>query len=120
MSGHTLLPWAVRRMGDDCFVQAKRLKPEHPYDIEIIGDDVNEELYPVEQKMADAKFIVRAVNSHDDLLDACKWFMEKVDDNTLVRDISRDGESGFHIRMLKFVAGLDEAMTAIKKATPPS
>jgi hypothetical protein len=41
-----------------CFVQAPRLKPTDPYDIEVLGDDRNEELYPTWR--ADVDYIAAA------------------------------------------------------------
>ncbi len=63
---HTPTPWRVRYFPDnkDCFVQADRTKPEHRYDIEIIGEDTGGDYYPYEQKEADCHFIVTACNSH--------------------------------------------------------
>lgn len=72
---HTPIPWIVREHPDnksEFFVQGPRLKPEHPYDVEIMADDHGNELYPTEVKRADAEFIVRAVNSHDALAEALK------------------------------------------------
>ncbi len=51
-----------------------------------------------------------------DLLEACKWFMQQLDDDVLVRDISRDGEPDWPMRMLRFTARLAEAAEAIAKA----
>ncbi len=51
-----------------------------------------------------------------ELLKATKNFMKRLDDGTLLRDISRDMESDFHFRMLEFVAELNQAKTAIEKA----
>lgn len=36
----------VQAVEVDCFVQAPRLSSEHPYDIQVLGDDRNETLYP--------------------------------------------------------------------------
>lgn len=62
---HTHEPWRYVQIGDgdDCFIQADRNKPSDPYDIEVMGDDTNEELYPMKQKMADAARIVACVNA---------------------------------------------------------
>lgn len=50
------------------------------------------------------------------LLKSCKWFMKQLDDGVLVRDISRDGEPGWSLRMLKFTASLSEVSIAIEEA----
>lgn len=65
---HTPTPWIVRQKGDDCFVQGPRNKPDDYADIEVLGDDTNEDFYSDEQKLADARFIVRACNAHDELV----------------------------------------------------
>ena len=62
---HSKLPWIVRtnlRDEDYCFVQAPRNKPTDPYDIEVMGEDMNENLYSPQQKRADAELIVECVN----------------------------------------------------------
>lgn len=54
-------PWWVQ--GDESFgyfVQAKRLKASHGYDIEILGDDHNEELYPEDVYLADCHLVAAA------------------------------------------------------------
>lgn len=49
--------WIVRSMrGHQSFVQAPRIDPEHPYDIELLGED--ESLYPT--RNADMTYIVAA------------------------------------------------------------
>lgn len=72
---HSKEPWIYREFPDqrDCFVQAKRNKPTDPYDIEILGDDTNPDLYPIEQKMADAKRIVACVNAFEGIDDPIEW-----------------------------------------------
>lgn len=68
---HTPTPWRYIEFADssDCFVQADRSKPDHPYDIEILGDDTNSKFYPLEQKKADAKRIVECVNLFHEIED---------------------------------------------------
>lgn len=44
----------------DFFVEADRLDPTHPYDIEVMGDDKNPRLYPPAQALSDATFMVAA------------------------------------------------------------
>jgi hypothetical protein len=51
--------WTIREspMGDGrFFVQAPRVDPKHPYDIEVLGED--DSLYPT--KRGDAEFIAKA------------------------------------------------------------
>ncbi len=67
---HTPTPWRVMTLPRTVFIQANRNKPTDPYDIEIMGDDTNEDLYPEIQKCADAEFIVKAVNAHEELVEA--------------------------------------------------
>lgn len=77
-SEHTPLPWWIRKHPHDESVGIVVAKPteDHPYfrsttTIDIIGD----EDYP--RKRADQEFIVRAVNSFDDMLAALKAIAEK-------------------------------------------
>jgi len=67
---HSQLPWEVieHPNGDDLFIRAPKNNPEDPYDIEVMGDDTNEDLYPLEQKRADAYLIVEATNSYPALV----------------------------------------------------
>lgn len=65
-----------------------------------------------ENTAADARLIVQSPA----LLKACKWFMQQLEDGVLVRDISKDGESDWAMRMLKFTASLSDAHEAITKA----
>ena len=51
-----------------------------------------------------------------DLLAALKWFVEQITDGTLVRDISKDHEPEYNLRMMKFVQQLNETEAAIAKA----
>jgi hypothetical protein len=69
---HTPTPWRVRELIDrpDLFHVSAPTPEGHPYhghtkEIEIMSD----EHYPT--KRADAEFIVRAVNSHEALVEAC-------------------------------------------------
>jgi hypothetical protein len=61
---HTKLPWELVNDRGLVFIKADRTDPSHPYDIEVMGDDTNEDLYPDEQKLADAAFIVKACNAY--------------------------------------------------------
>jgi hypothetical protein len=45
------------------FVQAPRLHQDDPYDIEVLGDDRNDELYPPELAENDCRFIAAAHNA---------------------------------------------------------
>jgi len=62
---HTPLPWKV-------------IKPQHGHDTKYrcvqIGSDPT--YSTLELKPEDARFIVKAVNSHDELLAACKWIVD--------------------------------------------
>ena len=62
-------PWMVRtspRDRDMFFVQAPRNLSSEPYDIEVLGEDTGNGLYPVEQRRADADLIVALVNAWRD------------------------------------------------------
>jgi hypothetical protein len=108
---HTPLPWTVRKVERDgklrdVFVQAEDVNG-YPYKAEILGDDeYREQSGGIARKLADCNLIVRAVNSHDALVDALtearKWIdgqparstckyttqfeLEEAIDNALARD----------------------------------
>lgn len=50
-------PWKVRRSSVGAFLQAPRAKPEHPYDIEVLGED--ETLYETRDADMDALCALR-------------------------------------------------------------
>jgi len=78
---HSKLPWRIRAHPgnpDDFFIQADRNRPDHPYDIEVLGDDTNSVLYPVEQKRADAELIVQATAAMQNTTDAWKRLLAMV------------------------------------------
>lgn len=64
----------------------------------------------------DEAAIAAVLASHDALLAALKGLMADIDSGLLVRDISRDMESGWSMRMLEFVQRLHAAQAAIQKA----
>jgi hypothetical protein len=68
-------PWKARRRSDDDsgFIQAPREKPEHGYDIEILGDD--EAIYST--KRNDVDFIVLARNFAPEVLKVLLEELEK-------------------------------------------
>ena len=51
-----------------------------------------------------------------DLLEACKWFMQALEDGRLVRDITKDVQSDWALRMLELTRDLAKAQAAIAKA----
>jgi hypothetical protein len=56
-------PWIHRTVpgfDEDGIVQAPKLDPSHPYNIQVLGDDRNERLYPPELYRADAAYISEA------------------------------------------------------------
>lgn len=59
---------------------------------------------------------MRAVNSFDDLLEACKFFMGALDDGDFVRDTSHDHDSGWALKAAKLVRDLKKVQNAISKA----
>ena len=70
-----------------------------------------------DQAKSDAEFIVKAVNNHDQLVKALKEIMDLIDRNILVRDISKDDQSGWTIDALKLVSVLKQAAQALSNAT---
>ena len=64
-----------------------------------------------------AELIVRAVNSHDELLEALKTLMQMIKDGKLVRDISKDSNFlSFFEQSKELVTNLTNASLAIAKA----
>lgn len=80
MAGHTKLPWEVvgashvvsfgKAGGNICSMSSPRRERSVEYHASKIGDK------DFREACANAEFIVRAVNCHDDLLAACKAFVE--------------------------------------------
>lgn len=68
---HTGLPWEVKRLGRHVYVEAVSGKPDGGF---ICDTQADEAFNPEERKRieANAALIVRAVNSHDGLLAACR------------------------------------------------
>ena len=64
-----------------------------------------------------AEFIGKAVHNHDQLGKALKEIMDIMDLNILVRDISKDEQSGWTIDALKLVSVLKQAAQALSNAT---
>jgi hypothetical protein len=62
-------PWGIRRLNgavsSEGFVQAPRVDPAHPYDIEVLGED--DTLYPT--RRGDMEFIVWVRNNAEALFD---------------------------------------------------
>lgn len=50
------------------------------------------------------------------LLAAAKWMFGAIESGELVRDISRDGDPDWTMRMMKFTVELSKAQTAITRA----
>jgi len=68
--------------------------------------------YPSDTDHANAHLIAAA----PDLLAACEMFMGHLQTGFLVRDISKDGQSGFAMSMMSFMGELQKAQAAITKA----
>jgi hypothetical protein len=71
---HTPLPWKIEeRVSQGIFIMGNI--PDD-YDKTVCVMQWTSPLVPRDIKMADAEFIVRAVNSYADLLKACEFFIE--------------------------------------------
>ncbi len=92
-SKHTALLWEIR--GQD-----------------IIGKGANSHICTWVDSIHNAKLIAAA----PDLLEALKDLFGLIEDGSLVRDISKDHESGWALTQLSFVKKLKAADSAIKKA----
>jgi hypothetical protein len=69
-----------------------------------------------ETTATNAEFIVRACNSHDELLAALTGLMNAIEVGLLVRNIDDDDAPDWSIKMALFVLLLSKAETAISKA----
>ena len=58
----------------------------------------------------------RLIAASPELLSACRWFRDQLDAGELVRDITRDAQSDWGPRMMRFTMELQKAVTAIAKA----
>lgn len=66
-----------------------------------------------EEHLANARLIAAA----PELLAATQWFLSEMEAGTIVRDITKDGDPDWSLKMLRFVSGLQKAQTAVAKAT---
>ncbi|SRR6266567_1371939 len=63
-----------------------------------------------------AEVVLKLKADCDSLLSACKLLMSRIDDGTLVRDISKDGEIDWAGKMMEFVKELHQVQEAIWNA----
>lgn len=59
----------------------------------------------------------RLIAAAPNLLESLTWIFGEIEKGNLVRDISKDADNGFAIRMMQFISGLGKAQAAIAKAT---
>lgn len=72
---HTPLPWRLYE-GDD-YISVGTTDPSDPLILDTIGQRSNDPDRPEDEQVANAEFIVRAVNSHDDLLAVCRAVLDR-------------------------------------------
>ena len=53
-----------------------------------------------------------------ELVEACQFFITALDTGLLIRDISKDSQSDWALKMIDFARQLEKAQTAIAKARP--
>ena len=70
MPKHTSLPWAVREVYEDGIVVSRGIE-----DVHGVGLNKGSEFELFDKDTAE--FIVKACNSHDDLLEACERYVSK-------------------------------------------
>ena len=64
----------------------------------------------------EAEANARLMSAAPELLEACKSFIQKLESGEIVRDISRDAERDWPMRMMYFTASLQKAVSAVEKA----
>lgn len=77
MSEHTPIPWEVKSIGHNIYIETVSMKPDGGFICDLQADehDTPEERSRIQ---ATAEFIVRACHSHDDLLAACIQALETI------------------------------------------
>lgn len=70
----------------------------------------------VAQENADYESNANLIAAAPDLLRACEFFLDALDNGVLIRNIDSDDDPGWAIKMLHFVSDLREAAWAVKKA----
>ena len=70
----------------------------------------------LDQTLSNAAFIVRAVNSHEHLVEALKGLFDMVRDGKLVRDIAGDAKPDWALSSMELVMKLSKAQQAIAEA----
>ena len=109
---HTPIPW-VFAYGS--IYRADTLNDESSIRIALM--DRNEAHTTPTERDANAELIARAVNSHDELLEACQTMVSLVESGHLVCNVSKDSEPGWALNAIGLVKSLSKARKAIDKAT---
>lgn len=58
----------------------------------------------------------RLITAAPELLEACKILRKMMDDGELIRDISGDADSDYHMKMIRFVEKIKKLVVAITRA----
>jgi hypothetical protein len=64
----------------------------------------------------DDKANANLIAASPELLESCKWFIGELEAGNLVRDISRDAQADWLMRMMQFTINLQKAVSAVAKA----
>jgi hypothetical protein len=111
------LPWHVVGANEPGEARTHGIECDDGWTIADMNDDAfTENESDSGRALVNAEFIVRACNSHQELVAALEALMADIDSGVLVRDITRDAEPGWHMRMLAFVGRLHAAQAAVAKA----
>ena len=101
------------------FVIAERKVREHSY----LPNPTEAERRDLEDVIETLGIIQRAIVHGEttpdplpDLLAACKWFVAQLESGELVRDISRDAQADWPMRMMRFTLDLQKAVSVTSKA----
>lgn len=115
---HTPGPWEADCAKDgplryhqiDAARVEEKIGTDYPY---TVSDTMNRHhTITPEEDESNARLIAAA----PELLEALKWFIAALENGLLVRDITKDAQSDWALKMMHFVRDLQKATLAVAKA----
>ena len=88
----------------------------YPDNHAFIYDNLGAKVCMVIGGVANADLIVKAVNSHDKLVEALDFFFKALKDQFLVRSVIDDGDSDWTLKMIPFIRDLQNAERSLADA----